>query len=162
MGAPDGDDLVAALRKLVAPQAQGSRYADWDDAIARRAPLRFKYLGVVWTVVDLDFRALSSMLSSSTFAGLSDDEAIAKQIDFIADHVTDPDGFRSAMAAVEVLHPATLTSGLAWMLRKEAGMPLDIVDGEDPLAVPPASSPRAGVNGRSRAGGSPRSGSSTR
>lgn len=149
-------EFKALLERLAAPSKPASRCADWDAAIERRKPIRFKFLDVWWEVGPIDFRALAAMFRMETYAGLSDEEATAKQVAFIGAHVREPLLWEDKTAKATIA-PSTMMGGLKWLLEKDAGMPLEIEDGDDPdpLDAPSASSKSAGGNGRSSPGGSP-------
>jgi hypothetical protein len=153
------DDLLATLTALLAP-GKNTRFADWDEAVTRRKPLRFKFLNMHWQIKTVDFQDLAAMFQPATYAGLSEAQATQKQLDFIGEHVSEPEAWKKKTSAAKIA-PSTAMGGLTWILRKEAGMPLEIVDGEDPLDRPLAFSSSASGNGRSSAGGSRKSASKT-
>jgi len=158
----DLEKLAAALGGVVGP-APTSRYADWDAAIERRAPIKFKFLGTTWKVTPIDFRDLAQMFTVEAYIGLDDSQASAKQLAFIGDHVTDPAMWKKKTDAAKIA-PGVVMGALTWLLKADAGMPLVIEssDDPDPLDAPPASSRSAGGNGRSSPGGSRKPASKTR
>lgn len=132
-------------------------YDDWDAAMAQRKPQRFKFAGRMWEIVEvIDTRDLALV-----FAATTDAEAAAAIVDFFAAHVSDGPAFRAAIAGHKVAL-TTLQAMVRRTLERDAGIPVEPVEGSGPLVPSPAASPPSGRTGRSSAGGSRKSASKTR
>lgn len=141
----------------------GDRYGDWDAALNAREPIRFKFLGAVWEVRDLDFRDVAEV-STALINAKDDEEGANALVAWIGAHcVGDPRAFALAVES----HPGKvplkmLAAGVNWILVQEAGIPVEIAEGAAPLELSTVSLPSPKPNGRSSAGASPRSASKTR
>lgn len=137
------------------------RFASWDEALARREPLRFEFMGTVWQVTGIDFRDVP-VVDKAINGAVDDEDCSKKCIDFLAAHVTEGEKFRAAAEAFRPIEVRTLIAGVQWVVQNEIGLPLEIGDDDpDPLARSADSSPSSKTNGRSSAGGSRKSASKT-
>jgi len=126
------------------------RYADFDAALNRRGPLRFKLAGEDWTITEVGFQALATVL-----ANVGDDkpelESAQALVEFFAAIVDDVDRWRAHTANLGL---STLMGLLTWVLENEVGMPLSVDDDAAPLVRSAALSAPSPQNGRSPAGNS--------